>query len=265
MLTFPPIRALILDMDGVIWRGSQPIGDLPAIFDRFSRLGCRVTLATNNATLSIAQYQDKLAGLGLHLEAWQIVNSSHATGRFLQTQFPQGGRVHVVGELGLIQTLAEYNFHPADEDVLAVVVGLDRQLTYDTLTQAALLIRAGALFVGTNPDRTYPAPNGQVPGAGAILAALQAATDVEPVIVGKPSPEMYRLALDRLGVPASETLVVGDRLETDIAGAQAIGCRTALVLSGVSTAAQASAWKPAPDWVLPDLTAVAAMLQESPA
>jgi 4-nitrophenyl phosphatase len=136
-----------------------------------------------------------------------------------------------------------------------VVAGLDRTLTYDKLTQAALLIREGSLFIGTNPDRTYPMPGGRlVPGAGAVLAALEAATDVAPVIIGKPAPEMYQVAMERLGTLAGETLVVGDRLETDIAGAQALGCQTALVLSGVTTQAAALAWEPAPDWIEANLT-----------
>jgi 4-nitrophenyl phosphatase len=150
--------------------------------------------------------------------------------------------------------LSASGFFQAEEKVLAVVVGLDRSLTYKQLEIATLLIRTGVPFIGTNPDRSFPTPKGLVPGAGAILAALEAATNVNPVIVGKPSPEMYLLALERLRTAASETLVVGDRLETDILGAQSIGCHTALVLSGVSSAEQASLWTPAPDYVVRDLT-----------
>jgi 4-nitrophenyl phosphatase len=153
-----------------------------------------------------------------------------------------------------VDTLAESGFYFAEQDVLAVVAGLDRQLTYRKLSQAAMLIRRGALFIGTNPDRTYPVPNGLAPGAGAILEALHASTDIAPTIVGKPEPVMYQVALERLQAAPARTLVVGDRLETDIQGAQALGCRTALVLSGVTTHDEARAWKPAPDLITKDLT-----------
>jgi 4-nitrophenyl phosphatase len=110
------------------------------------------------------------------------------------------------------------------------------------------------MFIGTNPDCTLPMPEGLMPGAGSILAALAAATDVQPVVVGKPEPEIYLFALERLNTSPSETLVVGDRLDTDIAGAQKIGCRTALLLSGVATEADAMNWRPVPDIIAPDLT-----------
>jgi 4-nitrophenyl phosphatase len=250
------IRALIVDMDGVLWRGPQPIGDLPAIFSRAGQRGWRIVLATNNATRSAAQYLERLAGLGVSLEPWQIVNSSLAAAHYLQQRHPQGGPVYIIGEEGLVSTLAEHGFYAAEQNVLAVIAGMDRQLTYEKLRCATLLIRSGAPFIGTNPDRSFPTPEGQVPGAGAILAALEAATDVAPVIIGKPAPGLYQVALERLGVPPAHTLVVGDRLETDIAGGQALGCRTALVLSGVTTPAQAQTWTPAPDLLLPDLASL---------
>jgi 4-nitrophenyl phosphatase len=137
-----------------------------------------------------------------------------------------------------------------------VVVGIDRQLSYEKLCRATLLIRSGVPFIGANPDRTFPTPEGLIPGAGAILAAIETATSVKPLIMGKPSPAMYQLALERLGTSPAETLVVGDRLETDIAGAQVIGCRTALVLSGVTSEADAYAWQPPPDFIARNLASL---------
>lgn len=250
------IKALILDMDGVLWRGDQAIGDLASIFEQLKQRGLRFVLATNNATLTVTDYQSKLRRFGVMVEAWQIVNSSQAAAHYLKSRFPAGGNVFVVGESGLKDTLAEYGFKQADQNVVAVVAGMDRSLTYEKLLKATLLIRGGALFIGTNPDRSFPLPEGLGPGAGAILAALEVATDVPPLIIGKPAPEMYRVALERLGTQPEETLVVGDRLETDIAGAQAIGCRTALVLSGVSTDEAAHAWRPEPDWIEANLAEV---------
>jgi 4-nitrophenyl phosphatase len=250
------IHALIIDMDGVLWRGEQSIGDLPAIFDEIERKGYKFILASNNATGTVDQYVKKLRTFGVKIQISQVINSGQATAHFLSQQFPQGGPVFMIGEKGLERALAECNFYHAPEDPLAVVVALDRKLTYDMLRQATVLIRAGTPFIGTNPDRTLPSPNGLLPGTGAILAALEAATDVKPTIIGKPQPEMYRVALERLGTTIEETLVVGDRVETDIAGGQALGCPTALVLSGATDDVRARNWDPSPDFILPDLSSL---------
>ncbi len=257
------VRALILDMDGVLWRGDQPIGDLPRIFAYIRAQGWKVCLATNNATLSVTQYLDKLMSFGVSLQPDEIVNSSQAAAHYLSRNYPNGGKVYIIGENGLLDTLTNAGFTPVEltpeeanetaGEIVSVVVGMDRRVTYNDLTVATRLIRSGVAFIGTNPDRTFPTPIGLVPGAGAILAAIETATDVRPIICGKPSPEMYQVALERMGVDPQHTLVAGDRLETDIAGGQAIGCLTALVLSGVTTPDEASRWAPPPDWISPDL------------
>jgi 4-nitrophenyl phosphatase len=249
------VHGLILDMDGVLWRAETPIGDLPAIFDQFERRNWQVVLATNNATRSPDQYLDKLAGYGVkRLERWQIVNSAMAASHHLKQKHPEGGRVYVIGQDGLFEALKEQGFiHSEEDDVLAVVVGMDRQITYQKLSDATLLIRAGTPFIGTNPDRTFPTPEGLTPGTGAILAAIEAATDVPPQIIGKPGPAMYSLAMERLNTKPQHTLAVGDRLETDIAGAQTLGCLSAVVLSGVSTLEEVQNWQPPPDYVADDL------------
>jgi 4-nitrophenyl phosphatase len=243
-------------MDGVLWQGSQPIGDLPAIFNRIQQRGWKVVLATNNATRTPRQYVDRLAGYGVVVEPWQVVNSVDVAVSYMARRYPAGGTVYVIGEEGITKALAEKGFTTGDKNVLAVIAGMDRQLSYEKLSRATLLIRSGVPFIGTNPDRTFPIPEGLVPGAGAILAALETATDVKPLIMGKPSPAIYQLALERLGTTPAETLVVGDRLETDIAGAQAIGCRSAVVLSGVVTPAEAQAWQPQPDIIAKDLASL---------
>lgn len=255
------IRGLILDLDGVLWLDAQAIGDLPGIFQRIGGLGLKVVLATNNATRTIRQHQEKVASFGVQVEPWQVVNSSQAAASYLKRRFPEGGGVFVVGEAALVTTLAEAGFHLAEREVAAVVGSMDRGLSYDKLRRATLLIRAGAVFVGTNPDRTFPTPEGLVPGAGAVLAILETASDVAPVICGKPSPEMYQIALERMGLRPDEALVVGDRAETDIAGAQALGCPCALVLSGVTSPAQAADWQPQPDWIEADLETVVRRLE----
>lgn len=250
------IRGLILDMDGVLWREQEPIGDLARNFELIRQLGLSVVLATNNATRSPNQYAAKLQGFGIDLDPRQIVNSAMATAHYLQKHFPQGGYVFVVGEQSLVDTIQAAGFTTNGDRPLAVVAALDLGINYEILTKATLLIRGGALFLGTNPDKTFPIPGGQAPGAGAILAALEAATGVAPLIMGKPQPEMYYLALELLGLSPQGTLVVGDRLETDIAGAQTAGCPSALVLSGVTTLEDAQRWTPAPDIIAADLSSV---------
>ncbi len=254
------IRGLILDMDGVLWRGSKPLGDLPTIFRRINEKNLRAILATNNATASADQYLERMRSYGVMLEPWQVINSSQATALYVSRRFPPGSPLYVIGEEGLVNDLREAGFCMAAEGAVAVVVGMDRKLTYKKLKTATLLIRAGVPFIATNTDRTFPVPEGLVPGAGAIIAALEAATDVKANVIGKPEPPMYLAALERLGTSPEETLVVGDRLETDIAGGQAIGMPTALVLSGVTSAEQAKAWRPPPDLVLPDLTTLIEVL-----
>jgi 4-nitrophenyl phosphatase len=267
-MTLSNIKALILDMDGVLWRDQAPIGDLPEIFARMRERGLKVALATNNATRTVDEYLEKFSGFGVTLEAWQIVSSATATAEALYKRFPDGGEVFLVGENGIRHALEERGFRPItdprDKTVPVAVVGsLDRYLNYEKLRRATLHIRKGVPFYGTNPDKTFPTPYGLVPGAGAILAAVEAATDVKPVLFGKPLPAMMYMALEKLGTKPEETLVVGDRLETDISAGQAAGCKTALVLSGVSGREQAEDWQPAPDLIVEDLATLVTLIVDS--
>lgn len=253
----PNIRGLILDMDGVLWRDSEPIGNLPAIFNQIHECGLRFILATNNATKTLAQYQEKLGNFGVEVEIQQIINSAQAVGIYLQEKFPDGASVYVLGQPSLRATLRSYGMQIVDEfeekaDV--VVASLDFNLTYDKLSHASLLIQSGSYFIGTNPDVTLPTPEGFVPGSGTVIGALGLASGKNPKILGKPEPGLYEMALQRLQLAPEETLAVGDRLETDIAGAQNAGIHSALVLSGASTLEQARVYHPQPDIITQDLT-----------
>ena len=177
--------------------------------------------------------------MGATIEPERLITSAECAAQYLKMRYPDGGSVFILGEKGLRDALLSKGFHHAEHDVLAVAAGMDREIDYKKLARASQLIRQGAAFIGTNSDRTFPTPEGLVPGAGAILAALQAASGTDPIIVGKPAPEMYVLAMERMQARPDETLVIGDRLETDIAGAQEIGCMTCVVLSGVSSRAEA--------------------------
>lgn len=247
------ISALVLDMDGVLWRENEPIGDLPVIFAGFERAGLKVMLATNNSTKTPQQYVEKLGGMGVSIHPDQVVNSSMGVAYLLKKKYPQGGPVFIVGENGLQSALEDAGFQITDDHPLAVIAGIDRDVNFQKLKKACLLIRKGAEYYGTNPDRTFPTPEGLIPGAGAILAALEACTDTKPLIAGKPESTLFEFAMQRLGTTPTETLVVGDRIETDILGGYNAGCKTALVLSGVTTIEEARSASPAPDLVIPSL------------
>lgn len=252
--TLPPhVKALILDMDGVLWKDDEPLVDLPAVFGRISELGLKVVLATNNATRSVDMYLEKLTKMGVSLETWQIVTSPQAVVHLLRQRFPQGGKVHILGEKGLVDTLTNSGYTHGEKDVVAVVAGLDRNLTYAKLKAAALIINAGVPFIATNQDPTLPTPEGMIPGAGSIIAALITATATQPLLAGKPSPTMYQLAFERLGIDPKNALAIGDRLDTDIAGGIQAGCMTSLVLSGATKSADIPSSPYKPDLVFPNL------------
>ena len=254
------IKALILDMDGVVWRGDAPIGDLPAVFQRIRDLGLKFVFATNNSTKTSEQYVEKLKGLGVNVEPWQVATSSQAAARAVAQSFPQGTRALVIGEDGLRIPLQEEGFEIVSvqdaPEAQVVVMGMDRGVSFEKLSEAALLVRKGVRFYATNMDKTFPTPRGQIPGAGAWVSVITTATNVEPIVAGKPFPFLMDLSLERLGTSKEQTLVVGDRLETDIAAGQGVGCPTALVLSGVSTRQQAEVWRPEIDYVVEDLAAL---------
>ena len=230
------IRAVVSDMDGVLWRGDTPLPGLVNFFSLLQDWRLPWVLATNNSSKSRQDYVRKLAIMGVpDVPVENIVTSGTATAAWLKRKYAPGTRVHVFGGDGLREELRNAGFCVADRDVAAVVAGLNRDLCYEDLYLASHLIRNGACFVGTNPDTTFPAANGVAPGAGSLLAALEAASGVAPTIIGKPHPPMFEAALELLGTDASQTLMVGDRMNTDILGAARVGMRTALVMTGIAS------------------------------
>ncbi|HLO32722.1 MAG TPA: HAD-IIA family hydrolase [Anaerolineales bacterium] len=251
------INALILDMDGVVWRGETPIGDLPTIFDRIRARGLKYVFATNNSTKTSEQYVFRLKGFGVEVEPWQVVTSSQAAVHAIAQRFPGGTKVFMIGEDGIRVPLEQEGFEVVSIEnapqAQVVIMGMDRGITFEKACEAALLVRNGIPLYATNMDKTFPTARGQVPGAGAWVSVITTATNVEPIVAGKPFPFLMELSLERLGTKKEETLVIGDRLETDIAAGQAIGCPCALMLSGVSTKEQAEKWKPKIDVIAADL------------
>lgn len=265
MSRFDDVQAFIIDMDGVLWEGSRPLPGLAEFFAALRAAGRRFILATNNASQTPEQYQAKLAGFGVPVAREEILTSAQAAAQYLRQTGTAGARVFPIGEAGVRQAFSEQGFVLTDlyeAGAQYVVVGMDRQLSWDKLATATLAIRAGAQFVGTNPDRTIPTERGITHGNGAVLAALQAATEVAPLIIGKPEPTMYQIALQRLAVAPERAAAIGDRLDTDILGAVRAGLRSVLVLSGVATRADVAQSAFQPTWVLDDIRAVTQALGE---
>ncbi len=230
------IRTIICDMDGVLWRGPQKLPGMNDLFDFLFGAGMDFVLATNNSRNTPLDYCQKLAAMDVGgIEPRHIVTSGTATAEYLKRAYPAGTGMFVIGGDGLKQIVVNSGFVLVEKDAEVVVCGVDFDLTYNRLERGSLLIRAGADFVGTNPDTSFPSPAGLVPGAGSILALLEAATDCKPRVIGKPERGMFEAALQRLGTTPAQTLMIGDRIETDIAGAQALGMPTALVMTGVET------------------------------
>lgn len=241
MLTdrFPLLKGLILDMDGVLWRDNEAIGNLPQIFDTIRKLGLSFVLATNNSTKTVESYIEKLNGFGVSLEPWQVIGTAQVTLEYLKHHFPAGSKVYVLGSDEMKKLFSTYGFYVLQLDEApnaeAVVVGLDKKVNYETLRYASQLIRKGARFIATNTDATYPVPGGFIPGAGTIVKAVETASGTKPIIIGKPEPLLFKRAMELMGTKPAETMAVGDRLETDIQGAHNAGIFNALVLSGVAT------------------------------
>jgi 4-nitrophenyl phosphatase len=275
MQPFTNIRALIIDMDGVLWHGTQPIPGLTEFFQTLDDLQIRFILATNNASLTPDQYVTKLAQMGVTVTQKQILTSGTATALYLSKQVnPAETRVFVIGVDGATQPLIDHGFTLTglyevnnDSDAVKkgadiVVCGKDETLTWDKLATATLNIRAGAKFIGTNADTTLPTEHGITHGNGAILAALEVATGVTPTIIGKPEPIIYQQALALLGVEPDKTVAIGDRLETDILGAVRTGIRSIMVLTGISTEDDLKRADYQPTWVMPDISAITKALRD---
>lgn len=256
------IKAVVSDMDGVLWRGIQPLPGMNALFDYFRREKTAFALATNNSRKTPDDYIHKLAGMGVRgIARHHIVTSGTATASYLRQTYPAGTRLFVVGGDGLKQILVQAGFALVEEDAEVVVCGIDFDLTYSKMRTATLQIRCGARFIGTNPDSSFPSPAGLVPGAGSILALIEAAADTAPTIIGKPERGMFESVLRQLGTQPGETLMIGDRIGTDIQGAQALGFKTALVMTGVETAESLQASAIQPDYVFAGLPELLAALQ----
>ncbi|UCF62543.1 MAG: HAD family hydrolase [Anaerolineaceae bacterium] len=249
------IQALVIDLDGVVWRGQTALPGAIEFFEMLTKRKLPYVLATNNAATSPEQVNRRLDLMGIAASPEDVLTSGLASAEFLRQELPPRASIYAIGEDPLINALVKAGFSLAQDanDARAVVVGLDRQVSWEQLAEAALAIQAGALFLGTNPDVTFPVERGLVPGNGALLAALETATGVKPMIIGKPEPHLYLQAIAHLQTGPKHSLAVGDRLETDILGGQRAGMMTALILTGVTQREELLTSPIQPDFVFDDL------------
>ena len=253
------IRGVLFDMDGVVYVGSRVLPGVQQMFDYLERTGRKWLCVTNNASKTPAQFVEKLTEMGIRAKPEQILGSAEATAGWLAEKIQHHGwprgKIIIVGQDGLRTALKHHGFELTMEpsEATYAIAGINFELTYEELARAALAIRNGARFLGTNSDPSYPSERGLLPGAGSILALLAAATGVQPIVIGKPNPGMYDQAIRRIGVSANQAMMVGDRYDTDISGALAMGLATTGVLTGISSRHEFESAEKPPHLIAADL------------
>jgi HAD superfamily hydrolase (TIGR01457 family) len=249
-----PQRGWLFDLDGTVYRGDALIPGADATIAALREAGRRVAFLSNKPLQTRADYARKLTRLGIPTHEEDVVNSSLVLARHL-ARLDAGAPLFVIGEPPLIAELRAHGFEVRqDHRVRWVVIAFDRTFDYAKLNTALQAVRHGARLIATNPDRTCPTEDGEIPDCAGMTAAVEAVTGhTVEVIVGKPSPIMLEVALDRLGVEARECVIVGDRIETDIVMGQRLGLATVLVLTGITAAGDVRIADTAPDLVVPSI------------
>jgi 4-nitrophenyl phosphatase len=273
---------LLVDLDGVVYRGAEPVPGVPAVLAARAAKGDDVVYVTNNSMWYRTDYVTRLESMGAPVDPDLIVSTARAMALYLRDIRPPAKRVLVVGGPGLVHEITDVGIDvvrsgdAADRwaangrdaaaavgQVDAVVVGLDMEFTYGRLACASAAIRSGVRFIATNRDPVYPLEKGLMPGAGSIVAAVATASGREPVSLGKPGPLLLEVAAHAVGVDVTKAVMIGDSLVTDLAAAKAVGARSVLMLTGVTTRAQVAALAPAdqPSEIAADADELAAALE----
>jgi 4-nitrophenyl phosphatase len=274
----PTLRLVIFDLDGVIYRGRQPVSGAAELVAGLRDAGLLVRFATNNSMATRAMYVPRLVEMGIPAAVDEIVTSTSATIDHLEAHLPEVHDVMAVGAAGMLDELraagfdataagdsvdSAYDGGPLERSYDAVIAGLDPTFDFRRLAAATTAIRAGARFIATNADLRYPTSTGFLPGAGAIIAAIRAAGGAEPLVIGKPEPGIFTAILERAGVAARDAVAIGDNPDADMVAAHRAGMQSILVLTGVADAALAATLEGErrPDHVARDPSEVAALLR----
>lgn len=250
-------------MDGVLYNGKRPVDGASKAVKQVREKGKKLVFVTNNSARTRAEYVKKLARVGIPARESEIVTAGHATVMYLRKRCPNA-KIYVAGEKGLQSELRRAGFKIVSqgetEKATHVVAGLDRKINYNKIAGGLRALLAGAEFIATNADTTYPTETGLSPGAGATVGALTGCSGKKPsLVIGKPSPHILKIALKLLGTRPSKTAIIGDRVDTDMKAGKAVGIRTILVLSGVCTKKEVQkvrGTRMAPDFVLKSIAEV---------
>lgn len=277
----PTLQNFIFDLDGVIWRGNSPIEGAVEAVSQLKAAGKRCFFCTNNSRKEPGEFAARLREVGIEADDADVMTSSLATVFYLESQYTGPFTAYVIGEAGLISMLRRTGsivttsplipqrseLHGVNEAVDCVVVGIDSAFSYHKMRVAQRLILSGARFIATNRDSTFPTPNGVVPGAGAIVASIETATGVSPIVLGKPQPLMLQLLIQKFNLHPAETAMVGDRIDTDMSAAHRAGIRGLFVATGVHTVEQARRGKgeQKPDGIYADLPSMCTGIVEKAA
>ena len=246
------ISSYLMDMDGVLVHEEHPIPGADEFLKRLSDAGRAFLVLTNNSIYTQRDLSARLGRSGIHVPAERIWTSALATARFLDTQRP-GGSAYVIGEAGLTTALHQVGYILTERDPDYVVLGETRTYSFEAITRAIRLIEGGARFIATNPDPTGPSTEGLLPATGSVAAMITRAIGVVPYFVGKPYPLMMRSALRAIGAHSETTVMIGDRMDTDIVAGLEAGMETVLVLTGISSAADAERFAYRPSRIVPSI------------
>ena len=231
------VSCWLTDMDGVLVHEEQALPGGPEFIGALQQHGRRFLVLTNNSIYTARDLRARLLRSGIDVPEESIWTSALATGQFLADQ-SAGGSAYVIGEAGLTSALHDVGFVLTERDPDYVVLGETRTYSFEAITRAIRLIEKGARFIATNPDVTGPSPEGSLPATGSVAALITQATGVAPYFVGKPNPLMMRSALNRIEAHSESTVMIGDRMDTDVIAGIEAGLRTILVLSGSTRAGQ---------------------------
>ena len=259
-----PIESWLMDMDGVLVHEEHAIPGADRFIGALRERGMPFLVLTNNSIYTRRDLAARLRASGLDVPEESIWTSALATARFLEEQRP-GGSAFVIGEAGLTTALHQAGYTLTERDPDYVVLGETRTYSFERITQAIRLIAGGARFIATNPDPTGPAPDGPLPATGSVAALISRATSVDPYYVGKPNPLMMRSALNAIDAHSETTVMIGDRMDTDVVAGLEAGLETILVLTGVTTREQAERFPFRASRVLDSVAVLAAELEGSPA
>ncbi len=261
MTTKPTVRAWLSDMDGVLVHEEEPIPGASDFVAKLTRIGRPFLLLTNNSIFTPRDLKARLHRSGIDVPEDAIWTSALATAQFLDNQRP-GGTAYVIGEAGLTTALHEIGYVLTERDPEYVVLGETRTYSFEAITSAIRLVEKGARFIATNPDVSGPSIHGPIPATGSVAALITKATGVDPYFVGKPNPLMMRSALNRIDAHSETTVMVGDRMDTDVISGLEAGLRTILVMTGSTKAEQVDRFPYRPTRIVDSVADIVDLVEE---